>query len=151
MRMFAVTERQVTSLVVFLIAVALLSQTFGQAYSGLGAFSPMFFPQIVLCFLVAVAALDLISQIRHRKSTERPRLLRVSTIAIASLVFLYAMTRLGFFLSAVPFSIVSLLVLGLRNPVPILTVGIGVPAVLVALFNHLLVLPLPTSPFTWWF
>ena len=149
--MLAVTERQVTSLVVFLIAAALLSQTFGQAYSGLGAFSPMFFPKIVLSFLVTVAAIDLINQIRHRQSTERPRFLRVGAIAIATLIFLYAMTRLGFFLSAVPFSIFSLLVLGLRNPVSILTVGVGIPAVLVALFNHLLVLPLPTSPFTWWF
>ncbi len=149
--MFAVTERQVTSLVVFLIAATLLSQTFGQAYSGLGAFSPMFFPQIILGFLVIVAAIDLVLQIRLRKSTERPRLLRVTIIALATLAFLFAMTRLGFFLSAVPFSILSLLVLGLRNPLPILAVGVGIPAVLVGLFNHLLILPLPTSPFTWWF
>lgn len=151
MRMFAVTERQVTSLVVFLIAVALLSQTFGQAYSGLGAFSPMFFPQIILGFWVLVAAIDLVMQMRQRQGTERPRLLRVAAIAIATLAFLFAMTGLGFFLSAVPFSILSLVVLGLRSPVSILAVGVGVPAVLVALFNHLLVLPLPTSPFTWWF
>lgn len=149
--MFAVTERQVTSLVVFLIAATLLSQTFGQAYSGLGAFSPMFFPQIILGFLIIVAAIDLVLQIRLRKSTERPRLLRVTIIALATLAFLFAMTRLGFFLSAVPFSILSLLVLGLRNPLPIFAVGVGIPAVLVGLFNHLLVLPLPTSPFTWWF
>ena len=149
--MFAVTERQVTSLVVFLIAATLLSQTFGQAYSGLGAFSPMFFPQIILGFLVIVAAIDLILQIRLRKSTERPRLLRVTIIALATLAFLFAMTRLGFFLSAVPFSILSLLVLGLRNPLPIFAVGVGIPAVLVGLFNHLLILPLPISPFTWWF
>lgn len=149
--MFAVTERQVTSLVVFLIAATLLSQTFGQAYSGLGAFSPMFFPQIILGFLIILAAIDLVLQIRLRKSTERPRLLRVTIIALATLAFLFAMTRLGFFLSAVPFSILSLLVLGLRNPLPIFAVGVGIPAVLVGLFNHLLILPLPTSPFTWWF
>jgi len=149
--MGAVTERRVTSLIVLLIAAALLSQTFGQAYSGLGAFSPMFFPQIVLGFWVAVAALDVVSELRRSSSSDHPRLMRVSFMALATLLFLYGMTRLGFFLSAVPFSITALVVLGLRNPLAILAVGVGVPAALVALFNHLLVLPLPTSPFTWWF
>ncbi|MBM2321821.1 MULTISPECIES: tripartite tricarboxylate transporter TctB family protein [Marivita] len=149
--MGAVTERRVTSLIVLLIAAALLSQTFGQAYSGLGAFSPMFFPQIVLGFWVAVAALDVVSELRRSSSSDHPRLMRVSFMGLATLLFLYGMTRLGFFLSAVPFSITSLVVLGLRNPLAILAVGVGVPAALVALFNHLLVLPLPTSPFTWWF
>lgn len=149
--MFAVTERRVTSLIVFLIPVALLSQTFGQAYSGLGAFSPMFFPQIILGFWVAVAAIDLVQQIRHHEGTSRPQMMRVVVIAVATLAFLFAMTRLGFFLSAVPFSVVALVVLGLRSPVPIVAVAVGVPAALVALFNHVLVLPLPTSPFTWWF
>lgn len=149
--MGAVTERRVTSLIVLLIAAALLSQTFGQAYSGLGAFSPMFFPQIVLGFWVAVATLDVVSELRLSSSSDHPRLMRVSFMGLATLLFLYGMTRLGFFLSAVPFSIASLVVLGLRNPLAILAVGVGVPAALVALFNHLLVLPLPTSPFTWWF
>lgn len=146
-----VTERQVTSLVVFLIATALLSQTFGQSYSGLGAFSPMFFPQIILSFWALVAAMDLIMEVCQRKEVERPRVLRVVAIAVFTMVFLFVMTRLGFFLSAVPFAIATLVILGLRSPLPILALGIGVPAVLVALFNHLLILPLPTSPFTWWF
>lgn len=145
------TERRVTSLVLLLIAAALLSQTFGQAYSGLGAFSPMFFPQIVLVFWVLVAALDLVAELRKRHVSPRPQIVRVTVIAVASVVFLLAMTRIGFFLAAVPFSILALVTLGLRNPVPVVLVGIGVPAALVALFNHLLTLPLPTSPITWWF
>jgi len=149
--MALLTERRVTALVLLLIAAALLSQTYGQAYSGLGAFSPMFFPQIVLTFWVAVAGLNLVGELRAHVPTTRPRLLRVAVIALATVVFLVAMTRLGFFLSAVPFSLLALAVLGLRGPLPMIGVGIGVPAALVGLFNHLLVLPLPTSPFTWWF
>ncbi|PWJ21645.1 tripartite tricarboxylate transporter TctB family protein [Jannaschia seohaensis] len=149
--MSILTERRVTSLVLLLVGMALLSQTFGQAYSGLGAFSPMFFPQIVLSFWVAVAALDLVAELRQRVVGTRPQLLRVTVIALASLVFLLAMTRIGFFLAAVPFSAVALVTLGLRRPVPVAAVSLGVPAALVALFNHLLTLPLPTSPVAWWF
>jgi hypothetical protein len=149
--MTVLTERRVTSLVLLLIAAALLSQTFGQAYSGLGAFSPMFFPQIVLVFWVSVAALDLVAELRARHASTRFRIVRVTVIALASVVFLLAMTRIGFFLAAVPFSILALVTLGLRSPIPVAVVGIGVPMALVALFNHLLTLPLPTSPFAWWF
>ena len=149
--MTVLTERRVTSLVLLLIAAALLSQTFGQSYSGLGAFSPMFFPQIVLGFWLLVATLDLLAELRERHTLTRPRIIRVTLIALASVLFLLAMTRIGFFLAAVPFSVFSLIVLGLRTPAPIVLVGVGVPAALVALFNHLLKLPLPTSPLAWWF
>ena len=146
------TERRVTALVLLLIGAGLLSNTFGRQYADLGgAFSPMFFPRIILTFWVAVALLDLSSELLHRRSTEKPRLLRVAVIALATLAFLWAMTKLGFFLTAVPFSLLALLTLGLRAPLPILGLSLGVPMALVALFNHVLTLPLPTSPFTWWF
>jgi len=149
--MAVLSERRVTALVVLLVAAALFAHTFGRAHSGLGAFSPMFFPRIVLGVLVGVAALDLLAQVRHDAPLERPRLLRVAAIAGATIVFLYAMPRLGFFLSALPFALFALIVLGLRRPLAVAGVAVGVPGALVALFNHLLVLPLPTSPFTWWF
>ncbi|NBV60318.1 MAG: tripartite tricarboxylate transporter TctB family protein [Rhodobacteraceae bacterium] len=149
--MSVLTERRITSLALLLIAAALLSQTFGQSYSGLGAFSPMFFPQIVLGFWLFVATLDLGAELRQRHSMTRPRIVRVILIALACVTFLLLMTRIGFFLAAVPFSVFALLVLGLRTPVPIVLVGVGVPAALVALFNHLLKLPLPSSPWAWWF
>ncbi len=149
--MSVLTERRVTSLVLLLVGAALLSQTFGQAHSGLGAFSPMFFPRIVLGFWVAVAVLDIFAELRDHHVVTRPRLLRVTVIAVASLAFLVSMTRIGFFLAAAPFAVVALVTLGLRNPLSIAGVAVGVPAALVALFNHVLTLPLPTSPFAWWF
>ncbi len=146
------TERRVTTLVLLLVGVGLLSTTFGRQFADLGgAFSPMFFPRIILSFWVAVAVLDLGAEILRHETTARPRFLRVGTIAVAALIFLWAMPKLGFFLTALAFSLVALPVLGLRNPLPVLGVAVGVPAALVALFNHVLTLPLPTSPFTWWF
>ena len=150
--MQAVNERSVAALVMLMVALGLLSQTFGQSYADLGgAFSPMFFPRIILTLWAVLAALDLAAEIMARREMAAPRLARVTVIALASLAFLYAMTRLGFFLSAVPFSLVALVTLGLRSPLPVLAVSVGVPGALVALFNHVLTLPLPTSPFTWWF
>ena len=134
--MQVLNERRVTSLVLLLIGAALLSNTFGQQYADLGgAFSPMFFPRIILWLWLGL---------------ERPRLLRVAIIALGTLAFLWSMTRLGFFLSAVPFTLLALVTLDIRRPLPMLAVAVGVPIALVALFNHVLTLPLPTSPFTWW-
>jgi hypothetical protein len=150
--MRAMTERRVTSVVLLLIGAALLSNTFGQQYADLGgAFSPMFFPQIILWLWVGLAALDLTAELVTRRETERPRILRVAIIAVGTLVFLWSMTRLGFFLSAVPFTALALITLDARRPVPLVAVSVGVPMALVALFNHVLTLPLPTSPFAWWF
>lgn len=150
--MHALNERRVTSLVLLLIGAGLLSNTYGQQYADLGgAFSPMFFPRIILWGWVALAAMDLASEIWNRKDTDRPRLLRVAIIALGTVAFLWSMTRLGYFLSAVPFTVLTLITLDIRRPLPLLAVAVGVPMALVALFNHVLTLPLPTSPFTWWF
>ena len=150
--MAIITERSVAALILFLVGAGLFSQTFGAQYADLGgAFSPMFFPQIILGLWVALTGLNLITEVWTPRASEMPRLLRVTVIALASFIFLLAMPRLGFFLSAVPFALLALLVLGMRAPLGIAIVALGVPAGLVALFNHTLTLPLPTSPFAWWF
>jgi hypothetical protein len=150
--MGALSERRITSLVLLLISAGLLSNTFGQQYADLGgAFSPMFFPRIILWIWFGLAALDLASELLHRRETDRPQMVRVVVIAFGTLVFLWAMTRLGFFLSAVPFTALALITLDARQPLPLLAVSVGAPMALVALFNHVLTLPLPTSPFAWWF
>lgn len=150
--MHALTERRMTSMVLLLIAAVLLYNTYGQQYADLGgAFSPMFFPRIILWLWVLLALLDLASELITRKETDKPQILRVTVIALATLLFLWSMTRLGFFLSAVPFTALVLMMLNIRKPLPLLAVSVGVPMVLVALFNHILTLPLPTSPVTWWF
>ncbi|WP_300034368.1 tripartite tricarboxylate transporter TctB family protein [uncultured Roseobacter sp.] len=150
--MGALNERRVTSLVLVLIAAALLSNTYGQQYAELGgAFSPMFFPRIILWMWLLIATLDLVAELVKRRETDKPEVLRVVIIAVSTVIFLWSMTRLGFFLSAVPFTALVLITLNARNPLPLIAVSVGVPMALVALFNHVLVLPLPTSPFAWWF
>lgn len=150
--MRVINERRLTSLVLLLIAAALLSNTYGQQYADLGsAFSPMFFPRIILSLWAVLAMLDLIFELTNRRDTDRPQILRVVIISVATVVFLWSMTRLGFFLSAVPFTALALVTLNARKPFALFAVSIGVPMALVALFNHVLILPLPTSPFAWWF
>lgn len=140
------------ALLILLVSGALLSTTFGQQYADLGgAFSPMFYPRIILSLLFGLAVLDFVTELLRRKSTAAPNILRVLILSCATLLFLFAMPRLGFFLSAVPFSLLALVTLGLRKPVPVLSVSLLAPAAIVALFNHVLTLPLPTSPIAWWF
>jgi hypothetical protein len=47
-------------------------------------------------------------------------------------------------------SVAFLFILGVRSPLGISAVSVGVPGALVALFNHILKMPLPTSPLFWW-
>lgn len=146
------SERAIVALVLLVIGAGLLSTTFGRQYADLGgAFSPMFFPRIVLGAWVLLALANLVAEMVRDAGPKPIELVRVVILAIASVIFLVAMTRLGFFLSAVAFSSFALVLLGLRKPLSILVVAVGVPGALVALFNHALTLPLPTSPFTWWF
>jgi len=54
-------------------------------------------------------------------------------------------------LSAVPFSALALWIFNIRSPFIIAAYAVAVPGSIVVLFNHVLKLPLPTSPFTYFF
>lgn len=150
--MGALNERIITALVLLLLGSGLLVSSYGQQFTDVGgAFSPVFFPRIVLFLWVALAAADLVGEVVRRQETELQRAVRVATLSLAALLFLFAMPRVGFFLSATPFALFALITLQMRNVLPLLGVGVGAPAALVVLFNHTLALPLPTSPFAWWF
>ena len=76
---------------------------------------------------------------------------RVAVLVAASVVYTNVLTTYGFFLSSVGFVVICLPVFGVRHPVAIVAFALAVPAALVALFNHVLAMPLPTSPFTYYF
>lgn len=142
-------ERALVSLGLLLLGVALMASTVGGKFADLGgAFSPHFFPRVVLVLWIALAALDLFLEVRQRTAATARPLARVAVLGMGFVVYALVMMPLGFFLASLGFCAVCLWVADVRQPLPLLAMAIGLPAALVFLFNHVLTLPLPTSPFT---
>lgn len=147
------SERVLVLLSLLIAAVALFATTFGTEYRLLGAVqSPVFFPRIILGLMIGLTLVAILQDLRDRRAAEPvEKWVALIVFVIATLIYANAITRVGFMLASVPFSILGLWVFGLRNPVILIAYAIGVPGSLVALFNHVLKLPLPTSPFTYLF
>ena len=148
-------ESVTISLVLLAVPLLLLWLGRGSNFADLGgAFSPLFFPTIVLWFWVAVATWGLVLDILDRaRSTREPiglaRWAIIGVVTFAMAAFVFAFTRIGFVMSGVAFTLIVLLVLGIRKPVLIVSFALLVPLGLFVLFHHLLGLPLPTSPFSY--
>ena len=147
------SERVLVLLALLIAATALFATTFGTEYRLLGAVqSPVFFPRIILGTMIALTLMAIVQDaLSGARDAPIDQWLALIIFVIAALIFVNLITRIGFMLSAVPFSMIALWVFGLRNPLAILAYAIAVPGSLVVLFNHILALPLPTSPFTYYF
>ena len=155
-------ERIATSAVLTIVPAALLVVSRAGESTGLAAFSPMFFPSGVLWCWLAVAAVCLASDVARARAARtapdasdppagrmpRPAAARIAAVTIAMGAYVLAVTELGFLLTSIGFTVVTLLVLGTRSPAVLLGYGVLMPGVLFTLFNHVLGLPLPTSPFS---
>ncbi len=145
------SERRVVSLIILMLTVGLILSTFGLEFSDLGgAFSPMFFPRIILGVLLVLAALNVVIDLLANDTAKPIELLPVMIISGAFLGYVLLLPTVGYFISSVCVGIIILLALGLRNPVQILLVPVCSAGALVGLFNHVLKMPLPNSPFFWW-
>lgn len=148
----ALNERALTTLALLLAGAALLVSTWTPGTPAPErAFSPSFFPQIVLGIWCALALAGLVGDVRAGPGDGLRGLWRAGLLALGLLGFAALMPHLGFALTAAGFCALALPLLGVRGPVVIAVYAVGVPAALVGLFNHLLRMPLPTSPFTYWF
>ncbi len=145
------SERRCVSIVILLLIVGLVLSTFGLQFADLGgAFSPMFFPRIVLGMLLVLAALNLVLD-ATTPSPDNPIQLRpVLLIGVSLMAYVLLLVPLGYFISSVMLGIVVLLALGLRQPLQIMLIPVVAAGAIVVLFNHVMKMPLPTSPFTWW-
>jgi hypothetical protein len=152
MRIF-LSERVLVLLVFLLTAAALFASTIGAEYLALGAVqSPVFFPRIILSLIIALTLTVIVQDVIEKRGVEPiEKWGALIVFVIAAVIYANIVTRLGFMLSSVPFSIISLWLFGIRNPLIIVAYAILVPGALVILFNHVLNLPLPTSPFTYLF
>lgn len=149
--MSGLAQRSWLSLVLLMFGCALYASTFGANYADLGgAFSPVFFPRIILSGWIALALFSLIADALSGKLSGSVQWLAVVTVSIAMYAYTELMPIAGFFISSVVFSIVVLLAMGQRKAMDIMLFSIIVPGALIVLFNHVLTMPLPVSPFLWW-
>ena len=145
------SERAVVALILFLLSIALFVAASRFPASDMGsAFDPGFFPRFVLGALIGLAALNLLTDLRSGTGWSLDGLRPVALMMAIVVVYMLVMPDLGFFAASVVLSVAFLLLLGVRSPVGIAAVSIGVPGALVTLFNHILTMPLPTSPLFWW-
>lgn len=146
-----VTERRVISVVILVLTAGLVMSSFGLQFADLGgAFSPMFFPRIILFILLGLAILNVVIDLIAAPTKSPIQIWPVLIIAAAFVGYVLVLMPLGYFISSVGVGIVILLALGLRNPLQIIGIPVVGAGALVGLFNHVLKMPLPTSPFFWW-
>ena len=145
------TERRVISVIIFVLTAGLVVSTFGLEFADLGgAFSPMFFPRIILIILLGLAAVNVTVDVLTADTRKSIELLPVVIISSAFVAYVLVLMSLGYFISSVAAGVIILLALGLRNPFQVLLIPVSGAAALVGLFNHVLKMPLPNSPFFWW-
>jgi hypothetical protein len=145
------SERRVVSVIILVLTAGLVVSTFGLEFADLGgAFSPMFFPRIILIVLLGLGALNVVVDLLAPRSSNSIELLPVLIISAAFVIYVLMLMPLGYFISSVAVGIVILLSLGLRNPLQVILFPVCGAGALVGLFNHVLKMPLPNSPFFWW-
>lgn len=147
------SERVLVLLTLLIAAVALFATTFGTEYRLLGAVqSPVYFPRIILGIMIALTLIAIVQDIAGRRAVEPIEKKRALIVfVISAVIYANVITRVGFMLASVPFSILGLWVFGIRKPLVIAAYAVLVPGAIVVLFNHVLKLPLPSSPFTYLF
>lgn len=146
-----ISEKRIVALIILLLCSGLLWSTFGLQFADLGgAFSPMFFPRIILMVLVALAALNLLIDLTNQTENKKIQLVPTLVISMGFLAYVLMIMPLGYFISSVLLALLILITLGIRNPLTLITLPVAAAGSLVGLFNHALKMPLPTSPFFWW-
>ena len=146
-------ERVLVLLALLLAAAALYASSFAQTFSDVGnAHSPVFFPRIILVLWMGLTVIALVQVLLEGASAQPLHGgWRLGILVLSSVVYTNLVTSYGFFLTSAAFAAICLPVFGVRHPAIVVGYAIAVPAALVALFNHMLGMPLPTSPFTHYF
>jgi len=147
------SERVLVLLTMLIVAGALFATTFGTEYRLLGAVqSPVYFPRIILGIMIFLILIAVLQDIRKQEVVDPvEKWGALIVFVLATVIYANGITRIGFMLASVPFSMLGLWVFGIRHPLAIVAYTIAVPGSIVLLFNHILKLPLPTSPFTYLF
>ena len=83
-----VNERSITAIILVLVPIALLVSTTQMRFADLGgAFSPVFFPRIVLWLFIVLASINLVIEFVHQQALNKPAFKRAFVIAGAFICF----------------------------------------------------------------
>ena len=146
-----INQRSILSLTLLVVGAGLYLHTYTLGFADLGgAFSPVFFPRIILLGWILMALLSLFVDIVSRQSSAEGKWLSVVLAIVAFFIYISLMQPIGFFFSSVLFCLAMLIISGQRRPLEIALFSVLVPGTLVLLFNHVLTMPLPVSPIFWW-
>lgn len=146
------SERVLVALTLLLVAAALLPAALERRDTAMGAaFDPSFFPLIILGGWIVLAALAILVELGAAVERSGPaRWLRVLAASVGMLGFALLFRQWGFFIGSAVLSLLILRLAGQIGWVASVAFAVAVPGGLVALFNHVLKMPLPSSPFVWW-
>lgn len=148
---YGINERHIVALLIFALSAGMVWSTFGLQFADLGgAFSPMFFPRIILMILLALAALNMVIDMMTQAKSKELRLIPTLLICAGFVGYVLLIMPLGYFISSVMLALLILITLGIRSPLVLLVLPVASAGSLVVLFNHILKMPLPNSPFFWW-
>ena len=117
---------------------------------GLGVASdPAFYPQILLSFWLGLAALMVIrGLVRAGPPIEGQAWPRIAGTATLLALYSWCITAIGFLFASVLICLALMLMLGYRGRTGLALVGLGFPLLTWYVFEFLLKIPLPNSP---WF
>lgn len=150
MKLF-ISERIVSTVTLILVGAALFMVSLDAESMALDpAFSSTFFPRIILVLWVGLAVVDLFAELMRRRESDSVAAGPIAILVVAIPIYAISLTTFGFFLCSLAFALVALPALGQRNPLTVAAYALAVPGVIVLVFNHMLKMPLPSSPFVWW-
>jgi putative tricarboxylic transport membrane protein len=114
-------------------------------------FGPMFYPRLILGIWLVIAVAITVRGALLMSSDESVQALewgQLASVIVITGVYMWVVTLLGFVLSSALYIFVVLTLLGFRRPIIVAALSIGFPLVTWSVFQFLLRIPLPTSPWS---
>ncbi|MCC6000275.1 MAG: tripartite tricarboxylate transporter TctB family protein [Pararhodobacter sp.] len=138
-----------------LLAVFLIHHTFADVYqrsyqaAGRG---PVFFPRILLGILLVLSVAVMIEARKDAAlQVSWDVALRMVLVLLATGGYVLAVTKAGFLLASIGFALILPPLLGYRRLLPILVIAALYPVCIWYLFDRIVRIPLPSSPWFVWF
>ena len=115
---------------------------------GVSEYGPNFFPQLMAFLLFVTSILLIVNALRGKSQTDlegihMSGLIRSGISVVISIIYLIIMQFLGFFTATVIFLYVMMTFLGQKGQVKRIISTLAVSAVIYAIFNNFLKIPMP--------
>ena len=122
----------------------------GYIHSGSFALGARMFPRFVFILIIPLSVLQLILNVRSKQEKENP-MEGVDYHRMLSMVFLivcyaFSFEPVGYVISTPVFLLLSMMVMGQRDPKVLALVSIGVTGLLFLAFRYLIYVPIPLGP-----